>query len=1042
MTIRDPFTEEEERQLEWYFEQWLRFPFLNQVKARTAAESIPSYGEKLFTQVFADPEAHAAYRAASQVGLGSLHFEIAGSPSFHRWHWEALKDPKLPQPLTLQASMVRKNLVPQVMQAKVNPSPTINLLVVVARPGGMHDVGYRTISRPLVEAIHQADLPVQIDVVRPGTYRALVDHLEQVKSRQQERGETGAYYHAIHFDVHGALLPYEAYQKLQKQYEGDRILLESPYGHKFLSAFEGRKAFLFLESKQEGAADPVEAQQLADLLIHYQVPIAILNACQSGKQIGTSETSLGSRLMQAGVQMVLAMGYSVTVSAAELLMRTLYQQLFEGHDLSAAIRRARLELYNRKERHAYFNQTIELEDWLLPVVYQNQAQRLVVRAFTPEEGKLHFERQAERYSPSQPSYGFVGRDLDILQIEKRLLTRRNLLLVRGMGGAGKTTLLHHLGTWWQTTGLVEQVFYFGYDERAWAGQQILHALAQKVLDPVQYVREFQPLSPQAQQVMLAQRLRARRHLLILDNLESITGAELAIQHTLPLEEQVRLQRLLADLNGGRTLVLLGSRAAEDWLAKGTFADNVYDLAGLDPEAASLLADRILERHGATSYRQVPALLQLLKLLDGFPLALEVVLSNLARQTPQEVLSALQVGDVDLDTGDAQKKTESILRCINYAHSNLSPELQQLLLCLAPFTSVVYQPLLDQYTRFLRQKPLLAALPFDCWDEVIEEATHWGLLSLDQDLPDFLHLQPTLPYFLRTRLNAPEQAEQKRAINRAFHDVYDQYSDELSSLQRSKDPRERQFGLVLTALEYENLTTALNLALDLMGSSSGPYNALIGYLDARQDHLRALALYPSMIERMEAYPPEQLAGELGFELTSRINALGTINLKLKRFGESIAAYQKTLQLLLQVTLIDKLQVDMLKAKSYHGLGRVAEEQRQWQQAELYYRQTLQLYGEYNDRYEQADTYHSLGMVAQEQRQWQQARDFFLQALKIFVAAEDNYSSGIVLRSFARLWQASGDEGIPTLIAPVMGSTSAQTEEVLRNMLVDEPDKPNG
>ncbi len=62
------------------------------------------------------------------------------------------------------------------------------------------------------------------------------------------------------------------------------------------------------------------------MLIEHRIPIAILNACQSGKQVGASETSLGSRLMQAGVQLVLAMGYSVTVSAAELLMKTLYEQ--------------------------------------------------------------------------------------------------------------------------------------------------------------------------------------------------------------------------------------------------------------------------------------------------------------------------------------------------------------------------------------------------------------------------------------------------------------------------------------------------------------------------------------------------------------------------------------------------------------------------------------------------------------------------------------------------------------------------------------------
>src|SRR5260370_42198796 len=127
----------------------------------------------------------------------------------------------------------------------------------------------------------------------------------------------------------------------------------------------------------------------------------------------------------------------------------------------------------------------------------------------------------------------------------------------------------------------------------------------------------------------------------------------------------------------------------------------------------------------------------------------------------------------------------------------------------------------------------------------------------------------------------------------------------------------------------------------MVSHAGPYNALIEYLDKRQDHLRALALYQTIIERMEAYPAEQLAGELGFSLAQKINALGTENLKLKRYPESSAAYQKTLQMLLQVTKIEKKWVDMVKARCYHGLGRVAQEQRQFPQAEQYYQQALQL-----------------------------------------------------------------------------------------------------
>ena len=46
--------------------------------------------------------------------------------------------------------------------------------------------------------------------------------------------------------------------------------------------------------------------------------------------------------------MVLAMGYSVTVSAAERLMKTLYRQLFADADLRCHPP-ARAELYNRKE---------------------------------------------------------------------------------------------------------------------------------------------------------------------------------------------------------------------------------------------------------------------------------------------------------------------------------------------------------------------------------------------------------------------------------------------------------------------------------------------------------------------------------------------------------------------------------------------------------------------------------------------------------------------------------------------------------------------
>ena len=50
ITIRDPFSQKDEERLEWYFEEWLRFPFTRQVEAQQAAVSVIAYGENLFKQ--------------------------------------------------------------------------------------------------------------------------------------------------------------------------------------------------------------------------------------------------------------------------------------------------------------------------------------------------------------------------------------------------------------------------------------------------------------------------------------------------------------------------------------------------------------------------------------------------------------------------------------------------------------------------------------------------------------------------------------------------------------------------------------------------------------------------------------------------------------------------------------------------------------------------------------------------------------------------------------------------------------------------------
>jgi NB-ARC domain len=356
-----------------------------------------------------------------------------------------------------------------------------------------------------------------------------------------------------------------------------------------------------------------------------------------------------------------------------------------------------------------------------------------------------------------------------------------------MGGSGKTTLLKHLAHWWELTGFTERSFYFGWDERAWTRAQIMRALAAKVLS-ADTARAFDTMSEAAQQQAVAAALRGKRSLLILDNLESVTAAPLAIPHSLDEKQREELRGFVAALADGQTLVVLGSRGDETWLAKDTFADNKYQLEGLDPEAASDLADAVLQRAMAQGRREESAFKELMALLAGYPLALQVVLPHLAAKTAAEVLDELRRGLAEVDavpgSDPVLARTRSLMACIEYSHGHLDPEVQALLACFAPFTGVINTTLLEPYQTALGQEPALAGLPLDRLGEVLERARGLGLLQRDAENQSLLRPQPALSWFLTGRLAAADQDARRQAIDRAFRELYDGVAVFLFKLQTS------------------------------------------------------------------------------------------------------------------------------------------------------------------------------------------------------------------------------------------------------------------
>jgi len=112
-----------------------------------------------------DYDSYAAYQTTVQHGLQDLHFDIIGQPAFHQLHWEALREPGR-DPFVLHSMMVRRSEARMPSKIEAKPSSTINLLIVTARPHGRRDVGYRTISRPLIASLRQVQAHVHVNIVR------------------------------------------------------------------------------------------------------------------------------------------------------------------------------------------------------------------------------------------------------------------------------------------------------------------------------------------------------------------------------------------------------------------------------------------------------------------------------------------------------------------------------------------------------------------------------------------------------------------------------------------------------------------------------------------------------------------------------------------------------------------------------------------------------------------------------------------------------------------------------------------------------------
>jgi hypothetical protein len=407
--------------LRWYLEDYLVAPFGVYGERGPAVQArLADWGVAVFNALFGAGPARDAYvKLRARSDMVKLVFR-SSSPELLGRPWELMRDPGRPTPLSLELAGVSRSL-PTADLADTLPVPggKLRVLMVISRPAGGQDVGYQMIARPLLRRLEAVRGEVDLVVLRPPT----LDVLEEALGEAAARGEP---YQVVHFDGHGVLR---------------RADVGGGYGTNMFAgqASEGVLAF----GKPGGGADDVTASKNA------QVPVVVLNACQSGAIGQDLGAAIATRLLQEGTASVVAMAYSVYAVAAAEFMAAFYERLFAGDPVSAAVAAGRQRMFTSDRRPSPKGE-MPLADWLIPVHYLRRdvsfPQARTERSGLPSLGQaldqLRATTAGDGSEDLDPVGVFTGRDALFYELEAAARLGR-VVILHGPGGTARPSWPRH-----------------------------------------------------------------------------------------------------------------------------------------------------------------------------------------------------------------------------------------------------------------------------------------------------------------------------------------------------------------------------------------------------------------------------------------------------------------------------------------------------------------------------------------------------------------------------------------------------------------------
>jgi tetratricopeptide (TPR) repeat protein len=1009
-------SEQERDLIAWYLERYLLFPYGPfQSRAAEAEAATEAMGERLFAAIFTERSAQALYRQVAD-DLSNCRIVVeANGPEGWELPWELLRDPVRQLWLALAAgAFVRRH--PQ-RRRKTIPAPvdlsTLNVLLVICRPLGVHDVPFRSLARPLMEVFRPYRERINLHILRPPTFAALSDTLL----------DRSNFYHIVHFNGHGTL----------------RTEPSEPVDPR------SGQGWLVFESEDGERPHYVSGDQFGELLTRAGVPIVLLDACHSGAMPPKAAFgSVAQQLLEAGVPAVVAMNYAILHTTAAQFMTEVYTALINGEPLGRAVTAARRRLCSNPDRQTAYGE-VPLRDWIVPVLFE----AVPVRLAQPAKDKLllgdiqlggHLAiTEVEVDMPPPPQHGFIGRDWELLQLERAFETK-TIVLLQGFAGTGKTAIAVAFARWWaETGGLDGPAFFFSFENHL-PPNRVCNRVGEMFGDVLRAQGiEWQALDDIQRREVALQILRQVPCLLIWDHFEPVAGFPPGTRSIWTDEEQQELMGFLRDLRGGATKVIITSRRGEAWLGNICYR---MSIDGLDYREAREFASAILARRDVRlpkpqfdSVDRDPYQ-RLLTYLRGNPLALQLIVPELTRSDPLAVLQELQALETHLpDDGESEGRTPSLSATVGYGFDQLDLAVRRRLSLLALFHVSVSPQVLETMCQGASMPAELQARDTAAWQTDLDAAAHIGLLHRHDR--DIYEIHPALPWVFQTNL--------QRHYEDTIPVLVDAYTDAYGVLAETsfqQFPISPEHVIAILRLEEANLHHALQLArtrqrwqaaqgilyglrtllttlgrwadwesiaeevkAEISDPAGEPLTGRERLWNAVQGHLAEIAMFYGRLDTSEAIYQHlgayyETQGEQRNAAVA-VHQLGRIAQERRRFDEARTSYQKSLEI---AEMLGDLR---LTTTTLHSLGTIAQETAELDKAEVWYRRGLEISERSNDQYAIGSALHQLGTIAQERGRLEEARAWYQQSLEIAQRSGNQRGIATALHQLGIICQERGE-----------------------------------